>query len=412
MTSSSIILAVLLFVTCLVVPKRSVSLPFIVAACLVPMNQRVFLGGLDFTVLRILVLAGMLRMLISGEEEEEPIKWHSFDKLVLAWSLSSTLIYTIQFGTIAAFVNRCGVMYDSLGIYWLFRHFFRTFEDITQAIKIFAICAIISTPLLAVERITHSSPFSIFGPTWGAFHHGRFRCAGSFPHYIILGSFWASMLPLFYSSWKAEINSTLSIVGVGAALCAVYFSASSTPVLTVGAMILFWMCYNYREAGKSIFLFVCGILVLLHLIMNNPVWHLIARVDVFGGSTGWHRFYLFDQFIKHTSEWFLIGTESTAHWGRGLRDVTNQYVLEAVRGGSITLVIFLCMLYRSVKISGKYSLIIAEKKQHWVAWGLCVALLGHTVAFWGVSYFGGQIVMLFNIQLAMVAFLAELTENA
>ncbi len=234
MTSSSIILTVFLSVAVLFLPKRNVCLPFILAACLVPMNQRVFLGSLDFTTLRILVLSGMLRMVIRGETE--PIHWHGFDKLILAWSLSSTLIYTIQIGTVSAFVNRCGLMFDSLGIYWLFRHYIRSFEDIAQMIKIFAICAIISTPLMVAEKINQSSPFSVFGPTWGAFYQGRFRCAGSFPHYIMMGCFWASMLPLFYSSWKADLNSKLSLVGVATGLSLVYFSASSTPILVVGTL--------------------------------------------------------------------------------------------------------------------------------------------------------------------------------
>ena len=122
MSSATIVCTIFLAAGCLFSPRRYFLLPYIVAACLIPMNQRVYLGNLDFTVLRILVLAGMLRFLIRGEREA--IKWHGFDKLILAWSISNTLVYTIQVGTIAAFLNRCGVMYDSLGIYWLCRHFF------------------------------------------------------------------------------------------------------------------------------------------------------------------------------------------------------------------------------------------------------------------------------------------------
>ncbi len=411
MTPASLTLTFLLVVSCLFLPKRYLLWSFILAACLVPMNQRTYIGSLDFTVLRILVLAGVLRIVLRGEAEA--IRWNGFDKLVLAWNVSNAIIYTIQWGTLNAFINRCGFMYDSLGMYWLFRHFFRSFEDITEAIKIFAICAIISAPLVAAEKFRQSSPFSVFGPTGARFHRGRFRCAGAFPHYIIMGCFWASMLPLFYSTLKAKFNPRVSKIGIGAAGLMIYFSASSTPLLTVGAIIAFWLCYRYRQKGWIIFTSICLVLGILHFfIMEKPVWHLMARANIFGGSTGWFRYFLFNEFINHTSEWFFFGVKSTAHWGRGLFDLTNQYVLEGVRGGILTLLIFIVMLYNAVKISGKASLILAEQPIHWIAWGLCISIIGHIVTFWGVSYFGGQILMLFYMQLAMVGFFKECNENS
>ena len=50
---------------------------------------------------------------------------------------------------------------------------------------------------------------------------------------------------------------------------------------------------------------------------------------------------LIDGAIKHFPEWWLLGTSSTSHWGwHTAFDVTNQYVLEAVRGGLAGLVLF------------------------------------------------------------------------
>lgn len=402
MTPSSIILILLLVTLCLFLPRRYLPFNFIIAACLVPMNQRINIGSLDFTVLRILILAGMVRMLARGEAEA--IRWNGFDKLVLAWNLSNAIIYTILWGTMSAFINRCGLMYDGLGMYWLFRHFFRSFDDIYQTIKIFAICAIISTPLVAAEKFNQSSPFSIFGPTGAAFHRDRFRCAGPFPHYIMLGCFWASLLPLFYAQLKTNINKVLCWIGILSAITCVYLSASSTPIMTIIATFLFWLIYPYRMHGKIFLYIFLSVLFILHLIMNNPVWHLLGRVNVFGGSTGWHRFHLFDEFINHWTEWLLLGIKDTSHWGGGLSDLTNQYVLEAVRGGFVTLVIFILILYKAVKITGTFSLL--ENNNMWLSWGLCVALLGHLVTFWGVSYFG-QITMLLYLQFAIVGFIQD-----
>ena len=258
MSSATIICTILLATGCLFLPKRYFLLPYIMAACLIPMNQRVYIGSMDFTVLRILLLTGMMRFMLTSEKET--IHWHGFDKLVLAWNMSSTIIYTVQVGTLAAFLNRCGVMYDSLGIYWICRHYFRSLDDIIQCIKLFAICAILSTPLVALEKYLQTSVFSVFGPTGAAFHRGRFRCAGPFPHFIMLGCFWASLIPLFYSTWKAQVMPKLGIVGIFCALALVYLSASSTPLLTLVAIFCFWICYSIREHAKILFFAFCGLL--------------------------------------------------------------------------------------------------------------------------------------------------------
>jgi hypothetical protein len=41
-----------------------------------------------------------------------------------------------------------------------------------------------------------------------------------------------------------------------------------------------------------------GALAVLHFfVMQAPVWHLISRIDLIGGSTGWHRYIIFDAFL-------------------------------------------------------------------------------------------------------------------
>jgi len=406
MNTATTVLCILLSIMTLAVPRKLLLLPFIIAVCLVPMNQRIIIATLDFPVLRILIIVCTLRLFIRNEVRQ--ISWNSFDKLYLTWNIIGTIIYVILWGTLQSVIYKCGTMYDSLGLYWISRQFIQSFDDISAIVKQFAIFAIISAPLIVAEKIRESSFYSIFGPVGAKFHRGRFRCAGPFSHYIMMGVFWASLLPLFYAQIKSKSSPLFYWAAIIAALTCVYFSASSTPILTVAAITIFWKFYAYRSSGKEILWLTCFILFVLHLIMKAPVWHLMSRLDFFGGSTGWHRFYLFDQFIKHTPEWFFIGTKETAHWGRGLFDITNQYVLEAVRGGFITLFLFILILYNGVKISGKYSMSEIDIDKKFIAWGVCVSLLGHIITFWGVSYFG-QMTALFYLTLAIVGFMHEET---
>ncbi len=320
--------------------------------------------------------------------------------------VTGSIIYVLQWGDMQAFIYKCGVMFDAICMYWLFRQAIRSWDDIIQIIYYFALFAIVSAPLIIAEKIRQSSFYEIFGPVGAKFHRGRFRCAGPFPHYIMMGAFWANLLPLYFGAIKAGSNKLVYAGGIiGATLCTIY-SASSTAFITIAAIIMFWSLYPWRKYGKHILFGVLCLLFMLHMIMKAPVWHLMARVDIFSGSTGWHRFHLFDMFVKHASEWLALGTRSTESWGEGLHDVTNQFVLEGVQGGLATLIIFITLIIFAVSIPGKTSLSIVHSKNHWLSWALCVAMLGHSVTFWGVSYFG-QIIMLLYLNFAIVAFVQD-----
>ena len=58
----------------------------------------------------------------------------------------------------------------------------------------------------------------------------------------------------------------------------------------------------------------------LHFVMNHGIWHLIARIDLVGGSTGYHRFHLIDKAIAHFGERWLVGRSAQGQPGSRSRD--------------------------------------------------------------------------------------------
>lgn len=170
--------------------------------------------------------------------------------------------------------------------------------------------------------------------------------------------------------------------------------------------VLGWVCFQQRHFMRRMRWGIVFGLIALHLVMNAPVWHLVARTDIVGGSTGWHRFHLIDQCINRFSEWALLGTTSTAHWGMGLGDVTNQYVLEGVRGGAITLGLFLLIIAVAFRDVGRTWRGWSHNRPSLImAWALGVCLFVHCMSFIAVSYFG-QIIVVWYLVLAMIASLA------
>ena len=138
--------------------------------------------------------------------------------------------------------------------------------------------------------------------------------------------------------------------------------------------------------------------------MKAPVWNLVARVGVVSGSTGYHRYRLIDQAIRHFPEWALLGSRGTSHWGQGLQDVTNQYILEGVTGGLATLILFCAVHYVGARMLVRMSLQTRDKGESYLVWCMFVTIVVHCISFIGVSYFG-QITMIWHLLLASTSLL-------
>ncbi|KPJ66653.1 MAG: hypothetical protein AMJ43_07430 [Coxiella sp. DG_40] len=406
--SSTICIATSLAILTFVVPRKYFLLPYILAACFVPADQRIIIMDLDFTVLRILVVSGFLRILLRGEQLR--FKLSHFDKLVLAWAICGAVIYVIQWADMRALIYKCGVLFDVIGLYWLFRINIHCWEDIELVAKTFAVCSLVLAVLVALEGVTGKNPFVLLGRVTTVVRQGRYRCQAAFPHSIMLGLFWATLVPLFIGLGMTDKKKILYWSAAGASIFIIFATASSTPLLALLLILFLILLFRYRSYGHLITCALCGLTVALHLVMKAPVWHLIARVNVIGGSTGWHRYLLIDRSIRYFGEWALVGTRDTAHWGWGLHDLTNQYVLEGVRGGFITLLLFVVLLIMAVKTVGRYSLRSMPIKQQCLAWCLCVSVLGHCIAFFGVSYFG-QINLLLYMVFAIVGLVYEISSR-
>ena len=118
---------------------------------------------------------------------------------------------------------------------------------------------------------------------------------------------------------------------------------------------------------------------------------------------------LIDNAIRHFGEWCFIGTRSTAHWGFLMYDVTNQYVLEAVQGGVLTLLLFVAMLALGYRGVGQLWRATSYDKQRLAfTWAIGVALFVHIVNFIGISYSGQNNITFFPL-LAGIASLQAAT---
>ena len=392
----------------LVLPRKLALSPLLVAAIFIPMQQRIVIASIDFYMLRLLLLFGCVRVFLRSEYGN--LMLQLVDGVIILFSISGTLFYSLLWGTSEAVTYRLGMAFDILSAYFLFRCMITDWPGLLIAIKVLAFVCVTVALAMLVERITAHNLFAIFGgvPETTVMRDGRLRCQGAFAHPILAGTFGATLLPMILALWwQRDVSRWIPVIGSIAATVITVTSSSSGPVLSwmaaVGAMCL----WPLRHRLSIIRLGIVYTLIGLHFVMDAPVWALFMRVKVFGASTSYHRFHLFDQFINHFDDWWVMGVKSTEEWGYYLFDVTNQFVRIAVDGGLVTFILFLAVIWLSFSNAGRALRMQPSHATQRLIWGLGAALFAHVVSFMGVSYFD-QIIVIWYMLLAMITTVSAL----
>jgi hypothetical protein len=384
--------------------RRSALLGLLVLVMFVSSAQRVAVGALDFHLLRLAALGGFARILLQREYQQ--VQPMFLDAAVCMHAVLVTMIHVMLHGSVAALIFRFGTMFDAIGVYVLLRCLIRSQEDVRWCLAIVAWLTLPVAVAFGLEWMTQRNIFAVFGgvPEITMVREGRLRCQGAFPHPIIAGCVFACLAPLLATRlWDQTASRVLTIGSLAACGWIVLCTASATPLTGFMAGVGAWMLILLRRYLSVLRWMALGAVVMLHVVMQAPVWSLLARIDLVGGSTGRHRFLLIDAAVTHMGDWFLLGTRSTEHWGHYLTDITNHYVLEAIRGGALGLAAFIAIIVMCFSNIGR-ALRAAhdERRATMLAWGLGASISAHCVMFLGVSYFG-QVMFFWTLGLAISA---------
>jgi hypothetical protein len=246
---------------------------------------------------------------------------------------------------------------------------------------------------MAWEFVTGHNPYALLGGARAASYatllqrDDRFRALGCFGHPILAGTFGAILIPLFVLLWsEAKKYRVLAAVGIVSATVITLTSNSSTPLLAYAGGILALFMWPLRHWMRAIRWGIVVTLVGLHAVMKAPVWHLISRIDVSGGSSSYHRFMLIDQCIRHFGDWWFVGVKSTAEWGWDMWDTANQYVSICDSSGLLPFILFVAIIAYGFKYLGKARKTAADRMTRFFMWALGSALFATAVAFVGISF--------------------------
>jgi hypothetical protein len=395
----------LAIVLILCLPRKYVMAPLLLAIFTIPLGQVVVLGGAHFTMARILILAGLARLLISRRKVPEGIfagGLNNIDSAFLLWALFFLTIFSLQWMETQAFIKSLGNFLDAVGAYVVMRFLIREKDDIQRTIKVFAFICIFLGVCMINEQVTHQNIFGLLGGTLTTIQGraGSLRSQGTFDTYLTAGVFGATLLPLLIWLWTEGKSKLIAGLGILGATAMTITSNSSTPLVAYAAGIIGLCFWGVRKRMRLFRWVLVLTLLVLHLIMKAPVWALVNRLDLTGSSSSYHRFILIDNCIRHFTNWWFLGYKFYDRWGFDMWDLSNQYVAYALRGGLATLVMFILVISRSFgRLGTARKLVEGNSKQEWLFWCLGSAMVSHLISYFGVNYFD-------QMQFAWYAFLA------
>jgi len=402
--AATIVAVILMFL----LPRRFVVGPLLFLSIMSPLGQRVMVGSFHFQIFRILVAFAWIRLLVQrygSEGQSSKIKINSVDKTVIFYTIACIICYTLLWQDSAAFFDEVGKAYNVLGFYFAFRFFIRDRKDVKRAIKVLAVTAVPIAVVMLNEQITGRNILGVFGgvPEYSAIRDGYVRSQGPFSVYLTAGAFGATVLPLMLCLWHKRSH-LMATVGLIAALTITITSRTSTAISAALGTVIALALWPLRERMRWVRRGLVATLVTLHLVMKAPVWALIARIDIVGGSTGWHRFKIVDNLIHHFWEWWLLGSNNYWNWegGDDMWDTANQYVNTGESTGLLSLIFFIAAIVYCFKYLGRARKAAGrDSQQAWFLWLFGAALFSNLIAFMGISYYD-QTSIYWYLLLAMI----------
>jgi hypothetical protein len=399
------VLMVIAIVLILSQPRNKAITPFLLTFFTIPAGQVVVVGGLHFTVLRILTLAVLARMVaFRGRCSEGKLAggFNRLDRVVVLWTLSTFIVFYLEFLETQVLIKGLGDLIDSLGGYLAVRFLIPDRETLRRSVKALAAICVIQGVCMCSELFTFQNVFGSMGANQPSIREGRVRAEGTMGG-LYAGAFAGVLIPVFLWICRERKYRLVSGAGLAGATAMVLASHASTAWLAYAGSLVGLAFWPLRKHMRLVRWAIVTTLVSLHLVMNGPVWSLIEHIDLTGGSSSYHRYMLVDNCIRHVADWWLLGCKNYGDWGFSMWDLCNQFVVAAVTGGVVTLIIFIAVYSRGFGAVGiARRRVNGDRVQEWSVWCLGSALFANVVASFGINYMN-HLMMSFYVLLVCIS---------
>ena len=377
-----------------IVPRKYAAWALIFIACFISPAQRFAFLTLDFDFLRAIVIMLIFRAMILGEFTNT--RFRLIDFCVVAMAVVIVLCTTMRDGASQS-IGAMGSAVDTIGVYMVGRTLIRDFDDLKSLMLGGAIASVPVMIFFTVEQMTQWNFFSLLGgvPETTFIRDGNLRAQGAFTHPIIAGMFWSTFAAMFIGVIMSRRRNLTSVIcGWFGTICSfviVLMTNSSTPLagfmVTIGA----WCCFPFRMHLKLIRWVVLSGIAFIHLVHPTGFHAFVfTNFSFVSGSTGRHRYVLIDGAIDNFADWALIG--SRTKYNRTFNDITCDYVMTAVNGGLLALILELVIIGLAFGAVGRAIKAARNPEEVYLAYGVGCAVLTVTVMAIAVAVFGQAIV--------------------
>jgi len=395
------LIAIVLILT---VPRKNVIVPFLLSVLTIPIGQVVLVGGVHFTMMRILILVALVRAVRFKASSGPwfPTGFTPIDQVVVLWTVSAFVVISIQWMSAPMLIASLASFLDALGGYLVLRFFIEDGDAVRRTLGVLAVVCAIHGICMINEQVTGVNVFNWIGgvniPVETTIRDGQLRSSAVMGP-LGEGVFAGVLVPLFLWLWTVKGSRIIASVGLAGATAMLITTHASTPWMACGAGLLGLGFWPLRKRMRIIRWGLVFMLVSLHLVMKAPVWHLISRVDITGGSSSYHRYTLVNQTIRHFSDWWLLGYKYYDQWDWDMWDTSNLFVAAALTGGLVTLVFAIATFSRSFGAIGTArKRVNGDRKQEWCLWCWGSTLFACVVSCFGVAF-------MYHLQMLLFALL-------
>jgi hypothetical protein len=308
------------------------------------------------------------------------------------------------------------MVWTQLGSYFLFRIIIQDEDDVLYIFKALCVVLIPVAVMMILEKNIGKNFYGVFEGLSERvdFRHGHFRARGPFAHAILAGTVGATCFPMALYLWKK--NKKYAIPGLFSTVGIVLASTSSGPVIMVFFIVFGLVIWKVRNHLNVVRWLALTAFIILNVTMKDPVYFLMARIDISGGSQGWFRARLIQSSIEHLDEWWLAGTDYTRHWmetgiyaNQQHTDITNHLLGIGVLGGLTLMFLFIMVLVAAFgAVGGALQENAGASTEHrFLIWTLGAILFGHVWNFFTTLLFDQSIVFFYLILACIGAIQAE-----
>jgi len=149
----------------LVLPRAKAITPFLLTFFIIPTGQVIVLGGVHFTILRMLALVGLVKIALSPGRPAEgryPGGFSGIDRAVVVWTILTLITFCLRFQEMQAWINGVGVFLENLGSYLVIRSLIPDREAVRRTLKTLAVLCVIESVPMIIEQFTHINIFGYF----------------------------------------------------------------------------------------------------------------------------------------------------------------------------------------------------------------------------------------------------------